>query len=168
MRRFAEATATLGRALALTPQDADLRVLQAWVGLQWRADPKPLHEILQALFNENPAVAAYAGGDFWLDLALCERDSVAADRALAAIGDGFNRGGLRFSLAFMEGCVARAFGDDAAARRAFTAARVDVERTVREQPDYGPPLCVLGVIDAGLGRKEEAIREGRRAAELLP
>ena len=30
------------------------------------------------------------------------------------------------------------------------------------------PLCVLGLIDAGLGRKEEALREGRRAVELLP
>src|SRR5205814_2496232 len=57
---------------------------------------------------------------------------------------------------------------EAAARKAFTVARVEVERTVREQPDYGPPLCVLGLIDAGLGRKEEAIREGRRATELLP
>jgi tetratricopeptide (TPR) repeat protein len=75
---------------------------------------------------------------------------------------------LYFPFIFMQGCVARAFGDNAAARKAFTAARAEVERTVREQPDYGPPLCVLGLIDAGLGRKEEAIREGRRAIELLP
>jgi tetratricopeptide (TPR) repeat protein len=127
-----------------------------------------LHEILEALFNESPAVAAYAAGEIWLDLALSERDSVATGRALAAIGDGFNRNGLYFSLAFMKGCVARTFGDDAAARKAFTAARAEIERRVREQPDYGPPLCMLGLIDAGLGRKEEAIREGRRASELLP
>ncbi len=36
------------------------------------------------------------------------------------------------------------------------------------QPAYGPALCVLGLIDAALGRKEEALREGRRAVELLP
>jgi len=39
---------------------------------------------------------------------------------------------------------------------------------VRSQPDYGPPLCFLGLIDAGLGRKEEALREGQRALELTP
>src|SRR5439155_13789051 len=39
---------------------------------------------------------------------------------------------------------------------------------VQAQPDYGPALGVLGLIDAGLGRKEEALREGRRAVELLP
>ena len=37
-----------------------------------------------------------------------------------------------------------------------------------EQPGYAPALCVLGLIDAALGRKDEAIREGRRAIELLP
>jgi hypothetical protein len=39
---------------------------------------------------------------------------------------------------------------------------------VREQPDYSPALCVLGLIDAALGHKEDALREGRRAIELLP
>jgi serine/threonine-protein kinase len=29
-------------------------------------------------------------------------------------------------------------------------------------------LCVLGLIDAGLGRKDDALREGQRAVELLP
>ena len=54
------------------------------------------------------------------------------------------------------------------ARSAFTAARAEQEKIVQAQPNYGPALCVLGLIDAGLGRKEEALREGRRAVELLP
>jgi serine/threonine protein kinase/tetratricopeptide (TPR) repeat protein len=167
MRRFAEEAAILDRALALDPKDSGSRVLRAWGDLDWQADPKPLHEICEAFMNENPAVTA-EWGQSWIDLALCERDSALAERALATIPDGFDMNGLHFPLTLMEGCVARAFGDDAAARKAFTAARAEVERTVRDQPDYGPPLCVLGLIDAGLGRKEEAIREGRRANELLP
>ena len=39
---------------------------------------------------------------------------------------------------------------------------------MQAQPDYAPALCVLSLIDAGLGRKDEALREGRRAMELLP
>ncbi|CAN5608717.1 hypothetical protein BH18VER1_BH18VER1_08270 [soil metagenome] len=42
------------------------------------------------------------------------------------------------------------------------------EKLVAEQPEYGPALCILGLIDAALGRKEDALREGRRAIELLP
>jgi serine/threonine-protein kinase len=51
---------------------------------------------------------------------------------------------------------------------AFTAARAEQEKTIQDQRDYGPAWCELGVIDAALGRKEEALREGRRALELLP
>jgi hypothetical protein len=43
-----------------------------------------------------------------------------------------------------------------------------VEKIVEKQPDFAAPLSLLGVIDAGLGRKEEAVREGSRACELLP
>jgi hypothetical protein len=48
------------------------------------------------------------------------------------------------------------------------AARAEQEKIVEAQPSYGPALCVLGLIDAGLGRKEEALREGRHALQLLP
>ena len=58
--------------------------------------------------------------------------------------------------------------DDDKAQSAFTTARAEQEKIVQAQPDYGPPLVVLGLIDAALGRKEEALREGRRAVELLP
>ncbi|MEO5720582.1 MAG: hypothetical protein ABIR71_03810 [Chthoniobacterales bacterium] len=58
--------------------------------------------------------------------------------------------------------------NEARAHAAFTRARLEQEKIVQAQPDYGPPLCMLGLIDAVLGRKEEALREGRRAIELLP
>ena len=48
------------------------------------------------------------------------------------------------------------------------AARAGQQKTIQAHESYGPPLCALGLIDAGLGRKEEAVREGRRAVELLP
>jgi serine/threonine-protein kinase len=73
-----------------------------------------------------------------------------------------------FSRLFVEGLIARMAKDDDKARMAFTAARAEQEKAVATQPNYGPPLCVLGLIDAALGRKEEALREGRRAVELLP
>jgi hypothetical protein len=58
--------------------------------------------------------------------------------------------------------------DEAKARTAFTTARTQQEKIVQAQPNYGPALCVLGLIDAALGRKEDALREGRHAMELMP
>jgi hypothetical protein len=73
-----------------------------------------------------------------------------------------------FSRQFIEDVIARMIQEDAAARSAFTGARDEQEQFVQAQPNHGQTLCVLGLIDAGLGRKEEAIREDRRAIELLP
>jgi tetratricopeptide (TPR) repeat protein len=58
--------------------------------------------------------------------------------------------------------------DDRKAQSAFAVARADQEKIVQTQPNYGPPLVLLGLIDAALGRRDEALREGRRAIELLP
>ena len=58
--------------------------------------------------------------------------------------------------------------DEARAHAAFEVARTQQEKIVQAQPDYGPALCVLAMIDAGLGRKEQALEEGRRAIALTP
>jgi serine/threonine-protein kinase len=68
----------------------------------------------------------------------------------------------------MEGVIALLAKDDGKARSAFTEARAEQEKIVQAQPNFGPAWCVLGLIDAGLGRKAEALLEGRRAVELLP
>jgi tetratricopeptide (TPR) repeat protein len=68
----------------------------------------------------------------------------------------------------VEGLVARSFGDIGRAQIALANARREQEKIVHEQPDYAAGLGILGLINAGLGQKEEAIREGERACELLP
>jgi tetratricopeptide (TPR) repeat protein len=82
--------------------------------------------------------------------------------------DGVTFYGVNYPLAYWEGVVARWEGDLPRARAAFTVARTELEKVLQEQPDFAAALSVLGMIDAGLGRKEDAIREGRRACELLP
>ena len=75
---------------------------------------------------------------------------------------------INLSRSFGEGLLARMTKDEARARAAFEAARTQQEKIVQAQPDYGPALCVLAMIDAGLGRKEVALEEGRRAVALTP
>ena len=54
------------------------------------------------------------------------------------------------------------------ARNSFDSARILLEKQVKEQPDNPEPHSNLGIAYAGLGRKEEAIREGKLAVELYP
>ena len=73
-------------------------------------------------------------------------------------------GTVHVSRSFVEGIIARLTKDESKARSAFTVARSEQEKIVQAQPDYGPPLCVIALIDAALGQKENALREGWRAS----
>src|SRR5438876_10487015 len=80
-------------------------------------------------------------------------------------------GSTVFTRDYAAGLVARKKGDEDGARAAFSAARTEQEKVVRAQPDdltQSVELCSLGLIDAALGRKQEALSESRRAVELLP
>jgi hypothetical protein len=104
-----------------------------------------------------------------MSCALAERDVAAAKNVLNTIGDTpLTDYSVHLNRPIVEGVIARMTRNDSDARAFFTAARVQQEKTVQAEPNYGPALCVLGLIDAGLGRKEEALREGRRAVELVP
>jgi tetratricopeptide (TPR) repeat protein len=135
-----------------------------------RADTRPLHVAVEKILTENPAAAGTLRGTPFT-LALWEHDFVAADRALAAVTANtfeVRHWTIQFSRAYAEGLIARAKGDAAVLQAAFTAARKEQEELVRARPDDPGALCLLGLIDAGLGRKDEALREGRQAVELLP
>src|SRR6266478_7923700 len=108
--------------------------------------------------------------DSWVSCALADRDVAAARAALLAAGENtlVNEHAVHFNHWFVEGIIARLEHDQQKARAAFEAARAEQEKIVQAQPGYAPPLCVLGVIDALLGRKQEAVSECRRAIELLP
>jgi len=168
LRRYADETRVLDRALTIVPNNVDTKVARALVELLWHADTRPLHNTIETVLADNPALAPSLA-DTWLTLALSERDLPAASRAVAALGNNpITSDAISLSPAFAQGLVAKVQGDTTAAQTFFSKARAEQEEKVRAQPDYAPALCVLGVIDAGLGRKEEALREGKRAMELLP
>jgi TolB-like protein/Tfp pilus assembly protein PilF len=170
-RRHAEAKGWLTRALAVAEPDDVLMKLALPSGeLAANANTRPLHEAIDSLRATNPAAVRSATAANWLFCALAERDGAAATQALSALGDKeiWIVDKVQFNRAFVEGLIARMTNDEQKAQSAFTAAHAEQEKIVAAQPDFGPSWCVLGMIDAGLGRKEEALREGRRALELLP
>jgi serine/threonine protein kinase/TolB-like protein/Tfp pilus assembly protein PilF len=169
LRRYAEAGQIFDRALAIDPNNVETRTLRADLDVYWRGDPRALHELIDWVRENNPR-ALHQIADSWLFCALCERDVASARAALIAAGENapMNSNAIHFNRAFAEGIIARLEKDEARAQTAFMAARTEQVKIVDAEPDYGPPLLVLGVIDAALGRKEDAVREGRRAMELLP
>ncbi len=168
LRRFPEMAAFLDRALSLAPENAGIRIGRSYVDLEWRADPKPLQATIDSILVEQPDAAGDVA-QAWLYLALCQRNWEQASRALQSMTpDGCRAEGIAFPHGFCEGLVAFARGDTAAGRSAFAQAHSEAEKTARSQPESGEILCALSLLDAGLGNKDLALREGRRAIELLP
>ena len=165
--RYTDEARIYDSALRIVPGDPYTRILRALVELDWRANIKPFQTTLGIVIAENRSVAPDVDTPLY---ALCERTAAAAARALTNYPrDGVTTDyGVNCPRAYWEGVVARGQGDSAKAQAAFTAARSEVEKILAKQPDFAAAISLLGVIDAGLGRKEDAVREGRRACELLP
>ena len=156
------------RVLEITPDDVGAASWFACIDLLWRADTVPLHQFNERLRIEHPSAIGDAA-DNWFLCSLAERDWVAAEQALTALGNNssWTDTPIFLSRKFGEGLLSRAMHDEVRARETFTAARAEQEQIVAKQKDFGPPLCVLGLIDAALGNKEAALA-GRRAMEVLP
>ena len=166
--RYRDLASVLDRALKLVPSDPETRVARALIDFAERADARPVHATIETIIAEDPAAATNIA-DRWFYIALCERDNFGISRALAVIPpEGISQGNIWSPRAYFEAVAARARGDATVARAAFTVARAEVEKTTHDQPDYAQGLIILGLIDAGLGRKDDGIREGRRAIELVP
>jgi TolB-like protein/Tfp pilus assembly protein PilF len=168
LRDYADAERVLDRAIALAPKDSNMRSFRAATELDWHADTRPLISTIRAIVAEDSREAENIA-QLWLQVSLCERDFDGARRALAALPiAGCYDDTVPFPRAWCEGLVAQMRGDARAAGAAFTSARTEAVKLVAQQPGYAEALCVLGMADAALGHKEDAIREGRRAVELLP
>jgi serine/threonine protein kinase/tetratricopeptide (TPR) repeat protein len=172
-RAYEQAGKALDRAIVLVPKDGrppfGLRITRDGdLEMHSRADTRPWHSVIEKILADEPAAAEdQSVKPERFQLALFERDLVAAGRFATVLpqnnplDDGFSRD-------FWVGVVARIKGDLPAASAAFNVARTEKEAAVRARPDDASLTSSLGVIDAALGRKEDALREGRRAVELLP
>jgi TolB-like protein/Tfp pilus assembly protein PilF len=170
LRRYAETESLLDRVLLIEPNNFEIKAARAFVDLDWKADTRPLHRFIDEVRATNPGATKNIA-NYWLFCALAERDANGARGALAAAGESpitLANENVVFNPQFADGVIARMTNDDAGAQSAFDAARLEQQKIVETQPNYGPALCVLGLIDAGLGRKDAALREGSQAADFLP
>jgi len=148
--------------------DGETRVARAVVDVDERADTDPryrtIHDILATTPGSESTVAQQ-----WIWLSLARRDVAEGERAAAALSEtGLGRNGLVFPRPFCRAVFAQLRGDRSAMQDELLKAREETEAKLQAAPDYGPTLVILGLIDAALGRKEDAIREGKRATEVMP
>jgi TolB-like protein/class 3 adenylate cyclase len=148
----------MDRIIVLHPDRRLPRIIRPGIDIDRRADTGPSHAAIEKILTNEPGSEKdpIVAGER-VKLALLDRDLDAAANLAATIGDDFS-----------VGLVARLKGDETSARAAFMKVRAQLEEETRVHPDSIDLLSGLGLIDAALGRKEEALSEGRRALELAP
>jgi TolB-like protein len=167
LRQYAEENRIAAGAIQAVPASAVFfRMVQAQLQISCGQLPAA-----RKILRQIPAAYDPSGATTFtrIQLALDERKFAEAASALdASKSDGF-AGGTATILprAWLQGLIARAAGQDGPAKTAFLAARVAVQADVQARPEDASARALLGQIDAGLGRKEDALAEGARAVKML-
>jgi serine/threonine-protein kinase len=167
IRRYEDFDRHVAHAIALTPANklGGLPLHRALGRLESTADIAPL----RAAFTQQLAAGQLDASDKAsgeMNIAVWSHDAEAITRFLATPHGEVTFNGMAYPDAWFEALAARIRDDDAAATAAFTRARPQIEKRSLSTPSEGVPLSIVAIIDAGLGRKEQAIEEAKRACEL--
>ena len=166
MRDWPAAMACYDRALEIAPDFVGPKIGLAYLEVFRNGNPAAGRKILQ---NIPAGVDPYGVVTLerW-DLAMLERDYATAEKIVTDSSfEDFPASGDT-PKTFYLGRIALARGDIELAQRYFAAARPDTEKRVRDNPDVAERHAQLGLLYSYMQRKEDAIREGRRAVELEP
>ena len=168
MRRWPEAARWVEQLRAMAPASIVAKIQSGYVDFWWKGDTA----LLKSFLNQVPPGVDPDGGvtSVRWEVAMLDRDYAAARRAI----DGSTAKELSYTAegatprSFFEGSIALAQGDIAGSQKYFADAQPVFENAVKEAPLSAMRHANLGWFYAFMGRKEDAMREGRRAVELKP
>ena len=168
LRNFKAAESVIDRGFAVDPHSFELIGLKAYLALALTGDLTETEKRLSSI----PSGIDSNGLLTWLKsgVLIWQRK---LPEALALVkkfpGEALNTdSSAPVPKAFLEGTIHFLQGDKASAQAEFEKARVVAEKLLRDAPEDPARHAQLGLILAALGRKEEAISEGKRAVELRP
>src|SRR6184192_3497125 len=168
LRDWQTAAERMDRVLALSPDSFNVKVQRGYVEFFWKGSTAPIKAALQSL-PPNFDPDGFATFARW-DVSLMDRDADAAEKALAncPLGTITSQTGVALPKSYLRACVDLVRGDAAKAQSEFESARPAIEKLVTDSPQDGTRRAQLGLVYAFLGRKEDALREGKQAMELKP
>src|SRR5213596_1041265 len=168
LRDWRTAAERMDRVLALFPDSFNVKIQRAYIQFFWKGSTAPIKAALESLPpNLDPdGVVTFAR---W-DVSLMNRDAFAAEKPLAScrLETITSQTGVPLPKSYLQGCIDLFRGDAAGAQAGFEAARPALETMVAGSPQDATRHAQLGLLYAFMGRKEDAVREGRRAIELKP
>jgi len=167
-RRWKEASRWATQMRAMAPASLVAKIQSGYVDFCWKGDTGPLKSML----SQVPA-----GTDPDGSVTSCRWDVAMIDRDFGEARNVLQKSDLNeisytpsgaTPKSFLQGLIELADGRQAEAQKLFELARSSFEKAAEEAPLSADRHANLGWFYAFAGRKDDAIREGRRAVELQP
>ncbi len=168
LRNFEAAEKITDRAIAIAPQSFETLVLKGYLALAWKGDLSVTEKEFSSMPAETDPNGLMTWARYWIltlqrkfpeALAVVEKfpgETLITDTTAPS------------PKAFLEGRIHLFQGDKPTSQIEFEQARVVSEKLLREAPEDPARHAQHGLILAALGRKQEAIAEGKCAVQLLP
>jgi TolB-like protein/Flp pilus assembly protein TadD len=168
LRRWPEAARWAEKMRAMAPASLVAKIQSGYVDFWWKGDTRSLKFLLSQVPAETDPDGAITSCRW--EVAMIDRDFAAARTALQTsdLNEFSYTNAAPSPKGFLLGCIELAEGKQAEAQKSFELARPAFEKSVEEAPMSAERHANLGWFYAFAGRKEQAIREGRRAVELKP
>src|SRR5215831_756086 len=168
LRNFEAADKTLDRAITAAPQAFGAYGFKAYLAILSKGDLNLAEEQLSSIAGDSDTSGMVTWIRWWL--LMFQRNLPGA----LAIVEKFPGEILRLETTapapkpLLKGIIHWLQGDKPQAQTEFEQARIISEKLLQEAPEDPARHAQHGLILAALGRKQEAIAEGKHAVELLP
>lgn len=168
MRQYPAAARAFDRAIALVPKSFEANSLRAQVDIEWTGNLEPMKKVLSAQPNDADNFGEVTLARF--NVGFYERNFPEALAALqrSPLENLHGKTSTPLPKSFLAGQVYRLMPDPEKARASYEQSLGIAQTALAESPNDPARHVLLGLIYAGLGRKEDAIASGKRAMELLP
>ena len=158
LRRYAEADRYYDLSISLAPDQRYAYGEKAYNYISWLGDTKLARDVLEKMPGKHRNVQRWS-----LELWRLERNY----EAILDFASSESRP-ITWRAALLAAGAHRFMGEPELAHASYDSARSILEKELAAHPDDNRIHSALGFAYAGLGRKEEAVREGKRAVELYP
>ena len=165
IRKYEDAIRYCNRNIRIAPGNKWAYLIKALCYWCWKGDIVNARSALEDMPDKRSPYSIY----FLFLQDIYERNYQGALDRLATLSNETIKVQSAFTPKYLlAGWAYSLLNDSLRAKSSFEAARILLEKMLLEQPDDPRVHSALGLTYAGLGRKEEAISEGKKAVKLYP
>ena len=154
--------------MAVTQDPTDEQITQAYNTVLWKGDLAPLRTAVGSLRVGSEDYSGNAWSVFLLRWWSRDYSAAAQTAEMDTQVNWSGQDNVTLPRRLFLAWAYQASGDNTKAQPVYAEVRTQMESALQQSPDDPDLHLALGFAAAGLGMKDDAIREGRKATALIP